>query len=46
MREAWEIAGDTHILKMYRPKNDVLATIGNFARRTPTRELHVDLKIE
>jgi len=47
MREAcpaWEFAADTHILKIQNLKNNVLATIGNFVRRTPTRELHVDLK--
>jgi hypothetical protein len=37
---AWEFAADTHLLRLQRLQNKVLRTIGNFARRTPVRELH------
>jgi hypothetical protein len=37
---AWEFAGDTHLLKLQRPQNKVLRTIGNFPRHTPVCELH------
>jgi hypothetical protein len=37
---AWEFAANTHLLKLQRLQNKVLRTIGNFARRTPVRELH------
>jgi hypothetical protein len=35
----------TQLLKLQRLENKVLLTIGNFPRRTPTRELHVAFKI-
>jgi len=41
---AWEFTVDTDILKMQSLKNKVLRTVGNFARRTPPRELHVASK--
>jgi hypothetical protein len=42
---AWEFAADTNLLKLQRPQNRVLRTIGNFPRRTPVRDLHVAFKI-
>jgi hypothetical protein len=37
---AWEFAANTHMMKLQRPENRVLRTIGNFPRRTPVRQLH------
>jgi hypothetical protein len=37
---AWEIAADTHLLKLQHLQNKVLRTIDTFLRRTPVRELH------
>jgi hypothetical protein len=42
---AWEFAVDTYLLKLQRLQNKVLCTIGNFPRRTPTRDIHVAFKI-
>jgi hypothetical protein len=42
---AWESAADTHLLKLQRPQNKALRTIGNFPRRTPVRELHTAFNI-
>jgi hypothetical protein len=42
---AWEFAADTYLLKLQRLQNKVLRTIGNFPRRTPTRDIHVAFKI-
>jgi hypothetical protein len=42
---AWEFAADTHLLKLQRPQNKVLRTIGNFPRRTPVRDLHIPFQI-
>jgi hypothetical protein len=42
---AWEFAVDTHVMKSERLQNKVLRTIGNFARRTPVRDLHIASKI-
>jgi hypothetical protein len=36
---AWEFAVDTHLLKLQRLQNKVLRSIGNFATRTPVRDL-------
>jgi hypothetical protein len=36
----WDLAADTHLMKLQRLQNKVLRTIGNFPRRTPVRELH------
>jgi hypothetical protein len=36
----WDFAADTHLMKLQGLQNKVLRTIGNFARRTPVRELH------
>jgi hypothetical protein len=42
---SWEFAADTHLLKLQRLQNRVLRTIGNYPRRTPTRDVHKTLKI-
>jgi hypothetical protein len=42
---AWEFAADNHLLKLQRLQNKVLRTIGNFARRTPVRHLHMAFKL-
>jgi hypothetical protein len=36
---------DTHLLKLQRLQNKVFRTTGNFAMRTPVRDLHVAFKI-
>jgi hypothetical protein len=38
---AWELAAETHRLKLQRLQNRVLHTIGNFPRRTSVRDLRV-----
>jgi hypothetical protein len=35
----WDIAADTHLMKLQHMQNRVLRTIGNFPMRTPIREL-------
>jgi hypothetical protein len=43
---AWEFSADTHLLKLQRPQNKLLCTIGNnFPRRTSVRELHMAFKL-
>jgi hypothetical protein len=42
---AWEFTADTHLLKLQRPQNKVLRTIGNFPKGTPVRDLYVAFKI-
>jgi hypothetical protein len=42
---AWELAADTNLLKLQCLQNKVLRTIGNFPRRTPTRDLHLAFQI-
>jgi hypothetical protein len=42
---AWEFAADNYLLKLQRPQNKVLRTIGNFPRRTPIRNLHMAFKL-
>jgi hypothetical protein len=37
---AWELAADTHLLKMQRLQSKVLRTLGNFSWCTPARDLH------
>jgi hypothetical protein len=37
---AWELAADTHLLKLQLMQNKVLRTVGNFPRCTPVRDLH------
>jgi hypothetical protein len=37
---AWELAADTHLLKLQRLQNKVLHTIGNFPVCTPVRDMH------
>jgi hypothetical protein len=37
---AFELAADTHLLKLLRLQNKVLRTTGNFPRCTPVRDLH------
>jgi hypothetical protein len=37
---AWELAADTHLLKLQRLQNNILRTIGNFPRCTPVRDWH------
>jgi hypothetical protein len=41
---AWKFAADSHLLKLQRLQ--VLRTIGNLLRRTPTRDLHVAFGIQ
>jgi hypothetical protein len=38
---AWELAADTHLLKLQHLQNRVLRTIGNFPRCTPVRNLYM-----
>jgi hypothetical protein len=38
---AWEFAAGNNLLKLQRLQNKVLRTIGNFARRTPVRDLRM-----
>jgi hypothetical protein len=38
---AWEFAAHNQLLKLQRPQNKVLCTVGNFPRRTPIRDLHM-----
>jgi hypothetical protein len=42
---AWESAADTHLMKLQRPQNKVLRTIGNLPRRTPVRDLQIAFKL-
>ncbi|PNF34077.1 hypothetical protein B7P43_G01168 [Cryptotermes secundus] len=42
---AWEFATDIHLIKLQRLQNKVLRTFGNFARRTPVRDLCMAFKI-
>jgi formate dehydrogenase maturation protein FdhE len=42
---AWEFAADNHLLKLQRPQNKVLCTIGNFPRRTRICDLHMAFKL-
>jgi hypothetical protein len=42
---AWDIAADNHLLKSQRPQNEILRTIGKFARRTPIRDLHTSFEL-
>jgi hypothetical protein len=42
---AWEFAEYNHLLKLQCLQKKVLATIGNFPRRTPVRDLHVAFKL-
>jgi hypothetical protein len=42
---SWELAVDTHLLKLQRNQNKFLRSIGNFRRRTPVRDLHTAFKI-
>jgi hypothetical protein len=41
----WEIAADSYLLKLRRPQNKALRTIGNLPRRTPTRDVRLAFKI-
>jgi hypothetical protein len=42
---AWELAADSHLLKLQHLENKFLCTIGNLPRRTSTRDLHMAFKI-
>jgi hypothetical protein len=42
---AWEIAADTHLMKLQRLQNKVLRTTGKFPRNTPIRDMHISLQI-
>jgi PIN domain nuclease of toxin-antitoxin system len=42
---AWEFAADSNILKLQRLQKEVLRTIDNLPRRTPTCDLHVAFQI-
>jgi hypothetical protein len=41
----WEFAADTHLMKLQCLQNRVLRAISNLDRRTPARDLHLELKI-
>jgi hypothetical protein len=41
----WELATDTHLLKLQRLQNKVLRTIGNFPRCTPIRDFRPFVRI-
>jgi hypothetical protein len=41
----WEFAKENHLLNLQRPQNKVLPTKGNFARRTPVRDLYMTFKL-
>jgi hypothetical protein len=42
---AWELASESHILKLQRLQNKVLGTIGNFPWRTSVPDMHVVFQI-
>jgi hypothetical protein len=42
---AWEFAAHTHLINLQCLQNKVLRTIGNFPRRTPVREMHMDFHL-
>jgi hypothetical protein len=42
---AWEVAADSHLMKIQRLQNKVLHTIGKFPRNTPIRDMHISLQI-
>jgi hypothetical protein len=42
---AWKSPADTHLIKLQRLQNKVLRTIGNYPRRTPVRDFHLDFQI-
>jgi hypothetical protein len=42
---AWEIAADTHLMKLQRLQNKVLRTIDNLPRCTAVRDLRMAFKI-
>jgi hypothetical protein len=42
---SWELAADTHLLKLQRMQNKVLRTAGNFLRCTPVRDLHTSFNL-
>jgi hypothetical protein len=37
---AWELAVESHLLKLQRLQNKVLRTIGNFPKRILVRDMH------
>jgi hypothetical protein len=41
----WEFAAGNHLVQLQRLQNKVFRTIGNFPRRTPVRDLHVDFRL-
>jgi hypothetical protein len=41
----WEFVTDTNHMKLQHLQNKFLRITGNFPRRTPTRDMHVALKI-
>jgi hypothetical protein len=41
----WEIATESHLLKLQRLQNKVLRTIGNFPRRTSDCDMHEAFQI-
>jgi hypothetical protein len=42
---AWELAAESHLLKLQRLQNKVLRTIGRFPRRTSVRDMLVAFQI-
>jgi hypothetical protein len=42
---AWEVAAESHLLKLQRLQNKVPRTIGTFPRRTSVRDMHVAFQI-
>jgi hypothetical protein len=42
---AWELAAESHLLKLQRLQNKVLRTNGTFPRRTSVHDMHVAFQI-
>jgi hypothetical protein len=42
---AWELAADTHLIRLQLLQDRVLHTIGKFARNTSIRDMHIAFQI-
>jgi hypothetical protein len=42
---AWELTADSYLLKLQRPQNKVLRTIGNYPRCTSVRDFHMGFNL-
>jgi hypothetical protein len=42
---AWELAADSHLMKLQRLQNRLLRKTGELLRRTPIRALHLAFRI-